>query len=179
MLRGLRRGTALTRAQKKELGPVQIVVVGFDDIHFQDAVLPALRRLRDLEIVRLADMVVVAKSVNGDLTMVQANDLTQKQSAQLDGMAAALVGIGVAAERLEAGAGGYLGDEQTWSVADAIPAGTMAVVALLEHRWAIPVRDAVERGGGTTLADAWVHPDDLAFYEGVAAAQRAEQERRK
>jgi hypothetical protein len=36
----------------------------------------------------------------------------------------------------------------------------MAVVGLLEHRWAIPLRDAVARAGGKALADAWVHPDD-------------------
>jgi hypothetical protein len=43
----------------------------------------------------------------------------------------------------------------------AVVAGTMAVVALLEHRWAIPLRDAVRRVGGVTLADAWIHPEDL------------------
>jgi signal transduction histidine kinase len=31
-LRALRRGTALTRAEQKELGPVQIVALGFDDL---------------------------------------------------------------------------------------------------------------------------------------------------
>jgi len=34
-------------------------------------------------------------------------------------------------------------------------------VALLEHRWAIPLRDAIEEAGGAVLADEWVHPADL------------------
>jgi hypothetical protein len=178
MLRTLRRGAALTRAQKKELGPVQVIVLGFDNLHLEAEILPQLRRLRDLEIVRLVDMVVVAKSGSGDLTAIKADDLTQKQSSQLSGIAAALVGLGAAAEQIEPAARGFLGDEQTWSVADAIPANTMAVIVLLEHRWAIPVRDAVQRAGGTTLADAWVHPDDLALYGGIAAVQRAEAEGR-
>ena len=47
----------------------------------------------------------------------------------------------------------------------------MAVVALIEHRWAIPVGDAVRQAGGETLADAWVHPEDLAAFAAVAAPE--------
>ena len=35
-------------------------------------------------------------------------------------------------------------------------------VALLEHRWAIGLRDALQGRGGELLAEAWVHPRDLA-----------------
>jgi hypothetical protein len=45
---------------------------------------------------------------------------------------------------------------------------------LLEHRWAIPLRDAVQQFGGETLADAWVHPDDLTFYGAMAAVTQAQ-----
>jgi hypothetical protein len=41
----------------------------------------------------------------------------------------------------------------------------MGVVAVLEHRWAIPLRDAVRRAGGETLADAWIYSDDLVHTE--------------
>jgi hypothetical protein len=172
----LRRGTALTRSQKKELGPVQIIVVGFDDLHFEDEILPQLRRLRDLEIVRPVEALVVAKSESGELTTVKADDLAERQASQLAGITAALLGLGPSAERTDPGAREFLGDDQTWSVADSIPPGTMAVVVLLEHRWAIPVRDAVQRAGGTTLADAWIHPDDIAFYGGIVAVEQAQKE---
>jgi hypothetical protein len=56
------------------------------------------------------------------------------------------------------------GEDATWAVADVIPAGTMAVVALIEHRWATPLRDAVRRVAGATLADAWIHPEDFVAY---------------
>jgi hypothetical protein len=60
----------------------------------------------------------------------------------------------------------FLGSEgTTWAVADAIPVGTMAVVALIEHRWAIPLRDSVRRVGGVTLADAWIDPEDLVALD--------------
>jgi uncharacterized membrane protein len=187
MLRALRRGTALTRTERKEFGPVQVIVLGFDNINLEDDILPELRRLQHLDIVRLVDMVVVTKSDSGELVGVNAKDLTQKESAQLAGIASALVGLSSAREGIEAGARaggevnearGFLGDERTWSVADAIPAGTLAVVVLLEHRWAIPVRDAVQRAGGATLADAWIHPDDLVFYKAMAAVAQRQAEGR-
>lgn len=174
-VRPLRRGVALTKSERQEFGPVQIVVVGFDDLNFQGDILPELRRLRQREIIRLVDIVVVAKSDGGELVGVQASDLTPEESAQLGAIAGALVGLGAGGEEgavagAQAGAAvgearAFLGGEDaTWAVADVIPPGTMAVVALIEHRWAIPLRDAVRRVGGATLADAWIHPEDLVAY---------------
>lgn len=174
-VRPLRRGVALTKSERQEFGPVQIVVIGFNNLNFKGDVTPELQRLRDLEVIRLVDMLVVAKSENGDLVGVQASDLTQEESAQLGAIAGALVGLGSGGdEGMAAGAQvgasvgegrAFLGGEETtWAVADVIPPGTMAVVALVEHRWAIPLRDAVRGAGGVTLADAWVHPEDLVAY---------------
>ena len=45
---------------------------------------------------------------------------------------------------------------------DAIPNGSVVAIALIEHRWAVGLRDALGAAGGYHLADAWVHPIDLA-----------------
>ena len=63
-----------------------------------------------------------------------------------------------------------LGEETMWSIADTIPMGTTAAVALIEHRWAIPLRDAIGRAGGVALADTWVHPEDLVAAGAAAAS---------
>ena len=57
-----------------------------------------------------------------------------------------------------AGADGHLiPDEEAWYVADVIPEGSTATIILLEHLWAIPLRDAIVDAGGTALADEWIH----------------------
>jgi hypothetical protein len=164
-VRALRRGGALSRSEKKETGPVQIVVVGFDNVKFESDIVAELRRLRNLEIVRLVDVVIVAKSKGGDLVPIKAGELSQEESAQFGAIVGALVGLDGDEHGTEPGEGptevhGFVGDDRTWSVPDVIPEGTMAVVALLEHRWAIPLRDAVVRAGGKPLADAFIPPDD-------------------
>ena len=78
-LRVLRRVPALTRAEKKEQGPVQIIVLGFDDLKFGDQVLAELRRLSSLEVVRLVDAVIVSKSRSGELVRVPAADPSQRR----------------------------------------------------------------------------------------------------
>jgi uncharacterized membrane protein len=154
----------------EEFGPVQIMVVGFRETNFQGAVLAELKRLKEADIVRLVDLVVVSKDTAGEIVGVELSDLTAEESAELGAIAGALVGLGIAGEEgAEAGAlagaeaaqDGMIGEEEMWSIADAIPMGTTAAVALLEHRWAIPLRDAIRDAGGVPLADSWIHPEDL------------------
>ena len=57
-------------------------------------------------------------------------------------------------------------------VDDAIPNGSAAAVALLEHRWATALRDTI-RDAGFHLADAWVHPADLIAVGLIAAEEAA------
>ena len=67
-------------------------------------------------------------------------------------------------EGAELGAAAATGEvlpEDIWYVEDAIGDSQAAAVALIEHRWAIGLREAVHSAGGFHLADAWVHPRDL------------------
>jgi uncharacterized membrane protein len=157
----------------EEFGPVQILVVGFETADLKGEILPELQRLKEHDIARLVDLVVVAKDDDGEIVGVELSDLTPEQSAEFGAIAGALVGLGAEGEEgIEAGAvagaeaaieseGEFLGDEVLWSIADTIPAGTTAAVALIEHRWAIPLRDAIRGAGGIVLADSWIHPEDL------------------
>ena len=70
------------------------------------------------------------------------------------------------------GADGHLiPDEEMWFVADSIPNGTTAAILLLEHLWAIPLRNSIVEAGGVALTDEWIHPADLVAIGLEAAAQ--------
>jgi uncharacterized membrane protein len=165
----------------EEFGPVQILVVGFDGTTFKGEIMPELQRLKERGIVRLVDLVVVSKEADGEIVGVELSDLSDEERAEFGAIAGALIGLGYEGdeEGVEAGAeagaeaaeDGILGDETMWSIADTIPPGTTAAVALLEHRWAIPLRDAIRRAGGRSLADSWIHPEDLIA---VGAAMSAD-----
>ena len=163
-----------------EFGPVQMLVLEFDRERLRGEILPELERLREKDIIRLVDLVVVEKSESGEVTALETSDLTADEATEYGAVVGALVGFGAAGEAgavigaaagAEAAQESMLGDgAEVWYVADAIPAGSIAAIALIEHRWAIPLRDAVGRAGGVALADEWIHPEDLVGLGAVAAS---------
>ena len=161
----------------QEFGPVQILIVGFDDFRRNGEILAELDKLRDRDIIRLLDLLVVEKDPSGDVTSIGLSDVSRERAEEFGALIAVLMGLGQGEDDLEAGAmaaeaavmadGSLFDDETRWAIADAIPLGTTAAVALIEHRWAIPLRDAIGRAGGIPLADTWIHPEDL-----IAVASR-------
>ncbi len=63
-------------------------------------------------------------------------------------------------------------DEDAWDVLDDIPEGSAAAVVLLEHVWAIPLRDAVAAAGGFRISDGFISPLDLIAV-GLVSEQEA------
>ena len=132
------------------LGPVQLLVVGFDRPDFSGEVLAELERLRASDVVRVIDLLVVHKGADGVVQRLRRSDLT-------DGAVIAAL-IGLDATPFEADGDDH---DDFWSLDDAIPNDSAAAIALIEHRWAIGTRDAIRAAGGVPVADAWIHPADL------------------
>ncbi len=160
------------------MGPVQVLVLGYGaDADFRGEALDELKKLAQHDIVRLIDLLVVHKNDDGTVDEVEVAD--DAELTKLGATAGALIGLGAAGEEgMEAGAvagaeamqdGTLYSDDETWAIADAIPVGMTAAIAVLEHRWAIPLRNAVLRSGGVALADEWLHPEDMIALGMIAA----------
>ena len=163
------------------IGPVQLLVVSFDQPNFTGEVVEELRRLRESDVIRLIDALVVQKGEDGTLTALQWSDLSIEQAEGMGAVVGALIGVGLAGEPgmeagalagMEAGADGHLiSESEVWDIADAIPNGSAAAMALIEHVWAGPLRDAIARAGGVPVSDEWVHPLDLVEIGLMEAAE--------
>ena len=165
------------------IGPVQLLVLGFQQPDFQGEILAELDRLKENDVVRVIDALAVYKDKDGEVTVLERSDLGAEEAAEFGAVVGALIGAGMAgAEGAEAGA--KLGaeataegvdvfdEEEVWDVVDDIPEDTAAALILLEHRWAIPLRDAIVRAGGFRISDGFIHPLDLVAI-GVLAAEEA------
>jgi len=53
-----------------------------------------------------------------------------------------------------------------------IPNNSAAALILLEHHWAVPLRDAIARAGGFRISDGFISPLDLVEI-GLLSAEEA------
>lgn len=161
------------------LHPVQVLVVGFDELNPTGEALAEITRLEAAGVVRLIDLMLVTRTDEGALETVE---LTDGRDPALGSIAARFFvsagpeqapgsaegdsegGSGRGPEgRSERGSEGEL----SWSLLDTIPVGGAAAVALIEHVWAGPLRAAIGRAGGRPLEETWLAPRDLEVLEGI------------
>src|SRR4051794_10750617 len=132
------------------LGPVQLLVIGLENAELHGRIREELDRLRASDTIRVLDAVIVLKDGNGDLILIPQDEVAAEDGEGAGAYVSALIGLGMDGEAngAAAGANGHLpNDVQLWYVADSIPFGTAAGVALIEHRWAIPLRSAIVESG--------------------------------
>jgi uncharacterized membrane protein len=167
------------------IGPVQLVVLGFDRPDFHGEIIAELERLRESDTVRVIDALAVYKDAAGDVTVEHLSNLSEDQAIELGSKVGALIGLGIEGEEgfeagaeagAQAGADGIhvFSDENAWDVIEEIPNDSAAALLLIEHHWAVPLRDAVARAGGFRIADGFISPLDLVAI-GLATAEEAEQ----
>jgi uncharacterized membrane protein len=162
------------------IGPVQLLVLGFQQPDFTGEIREELNRLRDNDLTRVIDALAVRKDADGDVQVLHESQLSADQQAAFGALVGGLIGLGAAGqEGFERGAeavadrGGVLDEEQAWDVLAEIPPDTAGLLVLLEHRWAIPLRDAIARAGGVRLASEFISPLDLVAL-GLVEAEEAQ-----
>jgi uncharacterized membrane protein len=169
------------------VGPVQLVVLGFEHPDFHGEIIAELERLRESDTIRVIDSLVVYKDAEGELEVEHLSNLTRDEAIELGSTIGALIGLGIEGEEgLEAGAAAGakaaadeginpLSDsDEAWDVLEEIPNDSAAALILIEHQWAVPLRDAVLRAGGFRISDGFISPLDLVAI-GLATADEASQ----
>ena len=169
------------------IGPVQLLVLGFNHPDFHGEIIAELERLRASDTVRVIDSLAVYKGPDGDLEVEHLSNLTEQEAVEMGSKIGALIGLGVEGEEgMEAGAlagaemaaeqGGVhvFTEEEGWDVLEDIPTDSAAALILLEHHWAIPLRDAIARAGGFRISDGFISPLDLIDI-GLMSAEEAKE----
>jgi uncharacterized membrane protein len=165
------------------VGPVQLVVLGFVNPDFHGEVIAELDRLRETDTVRVIDAIAVHKDGDGRLDVRHLSNLTDTETVELGSRIGELIGLGMGGEEgaragaeagAEAAADGIevFSSDDEWDVLEEIPNDSAAALILLEHHWAVPLRDAVQRAGGFRISDAFVSPLDLVSI-GMLEAEEA------
>jgi hypothetical protein len=135
--------------------------------------------------VRVIDSLAVYKDADGEMEVMHLSNLSKEEAVEFGSKVAALIGLGIEGEAgfekgaevgAEAAAEGVhlFSDEEAWDVLEEIPNDSAAALILIEHHWAIPLRDAIARAGGFRLSDGFISPLDLIAI-GLLTAEEAKE----
>ena len=167
------------------IGPVQLIVLGFNHPEFHGEIIAELERLREADTVRVIDALAVFKDADGEIEVQHLSNLSKDEAIELGSKVGALIGLGIEGEEgmdegaiagAEAAADGVqmFSDEDAWDVLEEIPNDSAAALLLIEHHWAVPLRDAIARAGGFRISDGFISPLDLIKIGLVSAEEAAE-----
>jgi uncharacterized membrane protein len=167
------------------IGPVQLIVLGFKDPEFHGEIIAELERLRENDTIRVIDALAVYKDAEGEIEAMHLSNLSTDEAIEFGSKVGALIGLGFEGEAgmeagaiagAEAAADGIkvFSDEEAWDVLEEIPNGSAAALLLIEHHWAVPLRDAVLRAGGFRISDGFISPLDLIGIGLISAEEAAE-----
>mgnify|MGYP000991458958 CR=1 FL=1 len=165
------------------VGPVQLIVLGFPHPDFHGEIIAELERLRASDTVRVVDALAVYKDDAGDVEVVHLSNLSRDEAIEMGSVIGGLIGLGEDGEEgLVAGAVAGaeraaedfspLGEAEDWDILEDVPNGSAAALILLEHQWAVPLRDAIVRAGGYRISDGFISPLDLV-EAGLHTAEEA------
>jgi hypothetical protein len=131
--------------------------------------------VRGRGVIRLIDALFVRKDQEGNIvSTMRESDLSLHEREYLGAVVGGLLGLAagggdresdaleatLAAQRVADNAFGFgIGDLQ--KVKDHIPAGTSALLLLIEHKWAAELKGAVRRAGGEPIIQGFLTPEAL------------------
>jgi hypothetical protein len=154
-----------------KFGPVQLLGVAFEGNEFKGELLPELERLKGEGTIRIIDLLFIRKDQSGAIAKLTASDLDWEEASDYGSYIGTLIGFGAGGpEGAERGsmagaaelADGHVFDENdAFRLAQAVPDGTSIALALIEHTWALPLLDAVERAKGFEINNQWVSAETL------------------
>ncbi len=166
-----------------EIGPLQLVVVGFENPTLDGSVLDSLVDASDSGLIRIVDLLGVYKDDEGNVASAEMSELTEDEAMTYGAWIGALIGLGAggqegaemgalvgamsAADEYEYG----MDDESLATIAADIPAGGAALMVVVEHKWAIPFRDAIRNQGGILIAQDFLSPEAMITLGAEIAAE--------
>ena len=134
--------------QELQLGPVDIVVIGYPaDAPRTGEAIPLFIDLVDRGIITVLDVLMVQKDTDGNFSAVAVTDIDGDGENDLVVFQGAQTGM--------------LTDDDAAVAAEELAPGESAVLICFENTWAAPFATAVRRNGGQLLAFPRVEAQDL------------------
>jgi hypothetical protein len=135
------------------IGPVEYLVVEFPGNNFQGEIAPEIKRLVDLGVISIIDLVFVIKDAEGNVTFVELDGESHELSATFMDVPAQIEGL--------------LNEDDIALVGAELEPNSSAALLVWENTWAGTLAEAIFKAGGRVALR------DHIPYEAVVAARTA------
>ena len=164
-------------------GPLQIFAFGFPSTdRFEGRIAEELVKLSDAGTIRIVDALGVFVE-DDEVDVIRVSDLSEAQREELGAEMGALIGLGaagiegfvegaLAGEEIAAEGGIGLVEAVGADFIENLPDDSAGMLLIIEHAWAVPLREAVVDAGGVLLANQWLGAQELISL-GVALGVEA------
>jgi hypothetical protein len=162
--------------------PMQLIALAFDQLELDMRIWHTINRIEQSGTIHLVDSLALTKTIYDDIVAIEMTDLPIGQAGAYGGIIRRLFELDLAEgaavdSRLESALGqamlvhneyeyGMTADELQTVIED-IPRRGGVIMLLVEHVWALPIREALLDEGGYLLAQDFLSPEAL-----TAAADR-------
>jgi len=119
------------------LGPVELVVVQFPGNEVKGEVVPAIKELVENGTIRVIDILFIKKDQEGNVTMLEINDLDDASFVAFNPIVAEVDGL--------------VSSDDVQQLAASLNNNSSAAVMLFEDTWATRLRDAVIDAQGKVM----------------------------
>jgi len=133
------------------MGPVDYLVVMFPGNQFRGEIVPELNRLEKSGIVRVIDLVLVAKDSKGKILTTEIKNVGGKAGDAFSSFAA---------KTKE-----WLSQGDIEAIAGALPNNCSAGILLFENTWAIPFKEALLRAGAELVEQGRIPSEAIRKVE--------------
>ena len=162
-------------APVERMAPIQMLVVIFPGNRLRGEILPALDRLKHDGIVRVIDMLVVRKDIDGRTLVASASDLEWEEATALGAYLGSLAGFAAGGEEgmyrgsiagaAELADGHVFDADDIFRVTQTLDEDTTVALILIQHTWATEFLDAIAAADGLELLNTWVRPEAVLSVE--------------
>lgn len=154
------------------LGPLQLVVIGFDEDKYARDIILEIKNLRKAKTIRLFDLLYVFKHEDGTIDSKEVTDLQDEEQREFGHLLRSLIGLSTqdlehadadaVAESLGSADTEFgLSDTEIQGLAERIPNNSSAILVIFEHTWARRVKAAMLQAGGYVRAQGLIDPATL------------------
>ncbi|MEI6622712.1 MAG: DUF6325 family protein [Actinomycetes bacterium] len=122
-----------------QVGPVEVMVIAFPGSQFNGSVAPSIQEVVARGDIAIVDMAFITKALNGEVTIVEAEEVDTEALGNFDALAGDLLDL--------------LNDDDLAAIGADLDPGSSALAIVFEHKWARGVAAAVAGSNGFVVFD--------------------------